>query len=178
MAKKKTPQELCAAAVIEIIPFVMHHVRSEVGRRQDATITVPQLRLLALLKREPQLGLTEVATMLGITQATASATADRLVQRGLVRRETDSAERRRIKLSLTETGQTELGQMLSIAQEVAQIALTALSPEQLADIIQSLGLLREAFSQARLVERTTARPPTNRTQTNGKRRLAGEPHHV
>ena len=114
---------------METVPLVMRFIRAEMRAHSAAFLSIPQLRSLAFLNRNPGASLSEVADHLGVTCATASATIERLVQRNLVERYHHPQERRRVVLNLTDEGKYHLQQ--SQDQTRTQIAemLKGLTPE-------------------------------------------------
>ena len=77
-----------------------HETRSRFGR----DLTVPQVRAVLFLRREPESGLSRLADHLGISRPAASVLVNVLVRQGLAMRSPDPVERRRIRLSLTPEG--------------------------------------------------------------------------
>lgn len=147
MAKPTTPQERCAEAIIETVPLVMHALRLELSRFGTDVATIPQVRMMALIEREPHLPLNRVAEVLSITQASASTMVERLVQRGLVHRETDERERRRIRLTLTVEGKAELRRRRRVAAKLMRDYVAALDEAKLEALTESLKALRELFAR-------------------------------
>ncbi|MCG6134614.1 MAG: MarR family transcriptional regulator [Nostoc sp. LLA-1] len=151
MKKSKSTQpktaEECAARVMETVPLMMRFIRADMRVHSAASLSVPQLRSLAFLNRNPDASLSDLAEHLGVTCATASATTERLVQRNFVQRVDDPQERRRVLLNLTEEGRHHLKQ--SQDQTRAHIAelLDNLTPEQISHIEEGLGLLKNVFEQ-------------------------------
>ncbi len=70
----------------------------------DASISVPQMRVLVLLWTGEPLNLSAVAAGLGVNASNASRTCDRLVAAGLVDRGEGAVDRRHVSLSLTSRG--------------------------------------------------------------------------
>jgi DNA-binding MarR family transcriptional regulator len=142
--------EECAAKVMETVPLMMRFIRADMRVHSAASLSVPQLRSLAFLNRNPGASLSELAEHLGVTCATASATTERLVQRNLVQRIDDPQERRRVLLNLTDEGRHNLKQ--SQDQTRAHIAelLDHLTPEQISHIEEGLGLLKNVFEQTEI----------------------------
>ena len=70
----------------------------------DATVTVPQLRVLVLLDTRGPLNLVGVAAALGVNPSNASRICERLIKAGLVDRQESPLDRRNITLSLTDAG--------------------------------------------------------------------------
>jgi len=135
----------CAREVMEAVPVVMRVIRAEMRLRGGQFATVPQLRALGLVHRRPGASLTDVAAHLGVTPATTSVLVDRLVRRGLLRRDAHPEERRRISLSLTPAGERHLrAARTATRQRLAEI-LEALPAPDRAAISAGVSLLRHAF---------------------------------
>jgi MarR family transcriptional regulator for hemolysin len=94
----------CADRLLEVVPRAMRRIREEMRARAPRGLTVPQLRALLYLRRQPEAGLSAVAGHLGMSAPSASALVERLVRAGQVERETHPDERRRIRLRLTRRG--------------------------------------------------------------------------
>lgn len=78
--------------------FTVIAALSRVAADQDLSLT--QLRMLGILRdREPAMA--ELATYLGLERSTVSGLIDRAVARGLVRKTTDAADGRSVRVSLT-----------------------------------------------------------------------------
>jgi DNA-binding MarR family transcriptional regulator len=71
----------------------------------DATVTVPQLRVLVMASQDERVNVNAVAAELGVNASNASRTCARLVELGLLRRKEDLADRRHVLLSLTRSGE-------------------------------------------------------------------------
>jgi MarR family transcriptional regulator, lower aerobic nicotinate degradation pathway regulator len=84
------------------VSFAVIAVLSRVAAEQDLSLT--QLRVLGILRdREPTMA--ELASYLGLERSTVSGLIDRAVQRGLVRKATDSADGRSVRVSITAEAQ-------------------------------------------------------------------------
>jgi MarR family transcriptional regulator, lower aerobic nicotinate degradation pathway regulator len=78
--------------------FAVTAILSRVAAEQDLSLT--QLRVLGMLRdREPTMA--ELADYLGLERSTVSGLIDRAVQRGLVEKNTDPADARSVRVSLT-----------------------------------------------------------------------------
>jgi DNA-binding MarR family transcriptional regulator len=137
--------ELCAGQVLEIIPSVMHFIRAEMRRQGKPILSVPQLRAMLFLKRHPGDCLSNLAEHLGVTKPTASATVDKLVQRGFVSRWDHPQERRRHVLTLTESGMAILHQAREATRASLAKELANLSEEKLFKLLEGMTLLAEVF---------------------------------
>jgi DNA-binding MarR family transcriptional regulator len=139
--------EECAAKVMETIPLVMRFIRREMRAHNAGFLSIPQLRSLAFINRNPGASLSDLADHLGVTSATASATTERLVQRNLVQRDNHPQERRRIVLNLTDDGKYHLQQSLDHTRAQIGDLLESFSAEEFSQIAQGLALLKSVFDK-------------------------------
>ncbi|MBH8576962.1 MarR family transcriptional regulator [Nostocaceae cyanobacterium CENA369] len=139
--------EECAVRVMETVPLVMRFIRSQMRAHNAAFLSIPQLRSLAFINRNPGASLSDLAEHLGVTSATASATIERLVQRNLVERFHHPQERRRIVLNLTEEGKYHLQQSQTYTRAHIADMLKGMTDEELAHIEEGLALLKHVFEQ-------------------------------
>jgi len=138
---------VCAIEVMETVPLIMRFIRSQMRRQGALNLSVPQFRSLTFLNRHPGASLSDLAEHLGVTRPTASATVERLVQRGLINRADDPTERRRVALTLTANGEEHLQQARELARSSVASVLAELSEAKLIEISQGLALLGEAFKE-------------------------------
>ncbi len=71
----------------------------------DLDVTMPQLKIMFLLFVDGPKRMSDLASDLGVTLATASGLADRLVERDIVVRESQPDDRRVVLCCLSESGQ-------------------------------------------------------------------------
>ncbi len=86
--------QIAATAIEELMVEQLHKAAAD-------GLTFQQLKLLKLIASTDSYTLSDVAAFLGVSKASASRSVDRLVKRGLVRRDEAEADRRAISLSLT-----------------------------------------------------------------------------
>jgi DNA-binding MarR family transcriptional regulator len=91
--------------------------------------------------------LTSAAEDLAVTAATASNLVDRLVRRGYVKREEDPNERRKVLLSLTESGTAHLEICRQFAQASVAALIADLPQAKLLKVKEGLNILKEAFDE-------------------------------
>lgn len=97
--------------------FAVTAILNRVASEHDLSLT--QLRVLGILRdREPTMA--ELASYLGLERSTVSGLIDRAVGRGLVRKTTDAADGRSVRVSLTAEARrlapaiiAEIGELLS-----------------------------------------------------------------
>ena len=99
-----SPEE-AARELLEVIPIVMREIRSEMRSRRSPDLTVPQFRALAFVNRNVGSSLLEVANHLGLTPPSTSRLVDGLIERSMMLREDHPADRRRVRLTITDLGQ-------------------------------------------------------------------------
>jgi DNA-binding MarR family transcriptional regulator len=94
-------------------------------------LTFSQLKLLKMVSLTDNYTVSDVASFLGVSNAAASRAVDRLVKRGLVDRTEAEADRRAVKLSLTQDGQRLLQRYDAASTRVLGTLFGDLSPDQL-----------------------------------------------
>ena len=78
----------------------------------DTDVTLPQHRMLVVLAGHGPQRAVDLAAELGVHPSTVTRTCDRLVRRGLVRRHRDHADRRTVRLGLTDAGKELIGAVM------------------------------------------------------------------
>lgn len=108
-------------------------------------MSLPQFRSLVRVDRMPWASLSTVAQHLGASLPTTSRIVGGLVDRGLVARGGDLADRRRISLVITRRGRAVLQAARAGAQKKMEAELYALHPEQRAAIVAAMEILANLF---------------------------------
>ena len=108
---------------------------------EELGLTLSQLRVLYMLQGAPGTPAGAVAAQLKVRPSTATGVVDRLVRDGLVRRERDDLDRRRVRIWLTERGMRVINELR--ARNRAQIwkIFRNFSEQELADIDRTFTLL-------------------------------------
>src|SRR3981189_576962 len=107
-------------------------------------LSVPQLRLLHLLVYDgPQLP-GAVAQTLGVAPSTVTGLCDRLLERGLVRREEDQTDRRCTRVVATEKGHDLVSEHLTSTREQLLQFVHRLSPDERRLVSDALAALVRA----------------------------------
>ena len=140
---------LVAERVMEVVPAVMRRIR--LAMRADVAgqpgTTVPQLRGLLFVRRNPGTSLSAMAEHLGMTLPACSALAERLVRSALLERTTDPRERRRVQLRLTADGMERVAHADLRARAWLIEGLAGLGPMDLRELHDALGLLEHVATQ-------------------------------
>ncbi|WP_196601375.1 MarR family winged helix-turn-helix transcriptional regulator [Gloeocapsopsis dulcis] len=131
-----------------VIPAMTRFLRTEIRHHGEPHLSLSQLRVLYFLQRKPQSSLSEVADYLDVTRPTMSGIVERLVQRGLVHRMEDLYERRRIALTLTIAGVTEMERVYGATLASVASRLEGLSNEQRNQVMAGLSILSNLFTDS------------------------------
>jgi len=143
----KQPNELCADEIVEVIPQIARFLGHEMRRNGPVAVSMPQLKVLNFISRNPGTSVSSAADDLGVTKASASDLIDRLVKKGYVERVEDPSERRKVLLTLTQAGKGFLIQVKGSARSCAASVLAKVSSAKLAKVVDSLQVLKEAFKE-------------------------------
>jgi DNA-binding MarR family transcriptional regulator len=107
-------------------------------------LTMPQLKVVLLLFLSGPARMSEIATALDVSLATATGVVDRLVERDTVIRESLPEDRRVVLCRLSDKGQKMIGGLWQLARNRAQELLEAVDSSQLTLITKALEALLQA----------------------------------
>ena len=115
-----------------------------VGLPIPPDLTMQQLRVLGVVAHEPGLTGQELGARLGVSAPTASGLIDRLVEKGVLERTDDAADRRRRRLRLTPEGVELLGGIDATMGRMFEAVIPPIPTEDL----QAIKLGTEAMLRA------------------------------
>ena len=138
--------QACAHAIIEVVPQVVQALRVAMRAQRSHELTVPQFRTLAYISRHPCSSLTAVAEFIGLTLPAMSTLVNGLVEQGLVQREIDPVDRRRVLLTVTDTGITVHRRALDGAEQWLTARVAALSTTQRMAVLDAMRALEPLFA--------------------------------
>ena len=122
-------------------------VRSELDDiTRPVGLTALQYTALTVLEQHPDLTVARLARHSFTRAQSAADMVAALLNRGLVERHRDPADRRRLVMALTPDGQRLLDQLRPQVAEIEGRMLAPLSPEDARELRSSLELCREALS--------------------------------
>src|SRR4051794_31204479 len=113
---------------------------------RPAGLTALQYTALTVLEKHPDLTAAQLARHSFVTAQSASDMVTALLDRGLVERHRDPADRRRLVMSLTPTGRRLLELLRPQVAEVESRMLADLSPGDVRELRMSLESCRKALS--------------------------------
>jgi len=134
--------------LFELKPALERHLRvplPEELRGELQSVTLHQLEVLGLLKRGG-MRMRDLARELEVSEPAATAVADRLVRNGLVQRRSDPADRRTVRLELSDHAATVLGRFEAARREALTDVFEVVTDEQLRALVDVLETLASAPS--------------------------------
>ena len=137
--------ENTAGQMLEIVPLVMHTIRTEFRGQRSRDLSVAQFRTLAFIKNNDGASLSSLATHIGLTLPSMSKLIDGLVSRGLVARSSHQQDRRKICLQLTVEGKNELEAAYEHTQAFLVKKISGLKKEDLDIVFCSMQILKNLF---------------------------------
>lgn len=111
-------------------------------------LTPPQFDIVATLGRTPGMSCRELGERTLLTKGTLTGVLDRLEERGLLRREVSTTDRRSFTVRLTSAGDALFEQVFPAHEAYLRAHLRDLSEHDLAEARRALARLRQAFSSA------------------------------
>ncbi|WP_454084574.1 MarR family winged helix-turn-helix transcriptional regulator [Georgenia sp. Marseille-Q6866] len=116
-------------------------VHEQLGPILGSTLTMQQLKLVALLATHGPLGGHDLARHLDVSMPTVSGLVDRLVERGMVERRLDPRDRRVRLTALSPAGQAFVAEHDAAGWRVGMEILETLDPEDLRALARGLGAM-------------------------------------
>jgi DNA-binding MarR family transcriptional regulator len=140
-----SPTKELTEVIREWSEVFMHRSMRDFKRFMDETdLSFSQMSVLMRLFHGSNCGVSEIGEQLGVTNAAASQTVDRMVQLGLIERTEDPDDRRAKRLALTQKGRTLIEKGIEARSQWIEGLTDALTPEQQNMIISALTRLTEA----------------------------------
>jgi len=159
MTRSAPPSPSAGRLLLEFIPLAMQSIRRDMRSQRAPDLSVPQFRALAFVRHHPGASLSDTAAHIGLGLPAMSALIDGLVRRGLLQRQTDALDRRRVTLALSRTGAEMLERARAAAQSFLDARFAVLSSAQRRTVARALLLLRPLFIEAGEDSPAGARPP-------------------
>jgi DNA-binding MarR family transcriptional regulator len=148
---RKDILERTANDLLSVSPLIFRGVRRKLLKAalDNVNIDVSPLHfeIMRLLKENDTLHITEIGERLQVARAQMTHLIDKLVELGMVERQTDSADRRVTNIVLTDKGSDFLDEHGGHIWKATKEFLSGLTDEELADLSASLERLREILSR-------------------------------
>jgi DNA-binding MarR family transcriptional regulator len=119
------PDEDAVEAMLQASRALIAIATRSLGGTAEETTIAQYRALIVLASRGPQ-RMTDLAGELGVTPSTAGRMCDRLVRKGLIRRQRARADRRGVQVSITADGREVVDQVTARRRELIASALSRL----------------------------------------------------
>lgn len=128
--------------------------RTLVGVGQS--VSVPQFRVLVMLRYEGPLNLRAIAAGLGVNPSNATRACDKLVDAGLVSREDAAHDRRTVSVSLTRSGRALVDSLMTMRAELLGRAVADMSPADQQRLVEALSAFLRSVESSGLGDQLLA----------------------
>jgi DNA-binding MarR family transcriptional regulator len=139
--------EKLAARLVGLMQLISSHVRLAPPEEwSDIELTMSQWRTLALLHQGPR-RMSEIAAYLRSSLSSATSMIDRLVNKRLVARTQDPADRRVVSCRLTPLGQEQMDRFWRMGRKKIEQVSGMLSHEELETVVHAMEVLLAAMGR-------------------------------
>lgn len=119
------------------------------GETACCSVTVAQCHLLMEMEMRGPSSLQDIADSLSLDKSTLSRTVESLVQAGLVERITDKDNRRKVSLSLTDTGKEKCTFINTLCNDQYEDIFSFVPEDKLPVVMEGISILATAMVQKR-----------------------------
>lgn len=123
---------------------VMMRVAARSVLEVEDIVSSPQLRVLVMIATRGPQTLGDVAVELGVHASNATRTCEKLVRAGLIVRAEDPADRRFVRVTLTDAGAGLVQRVISHRRSALAEVLAGMDPDERAGAVESF----QAFARA------------------------------
>jgi DNA-binding MarR family transcriptional regulator len=127
-----------------LAPLLAQQRQTWAERCQAHGLSIMGFHALSLLEMHGPIPMSRLADDLGVALPNATGIVNRLAERGIVEREHDDADRRVVRVSLTDAGRQLIGEMEEARRTRIRRLVGALDATQQASLLQSVRDLRDA----------------------------------
>jgi DNA-binding MarR family transcriptional regulator len=110
-------------------------------------VTLPQYRALVVLASRGPQRVVDLAGFLDVTASTATRMCDRLVRKGLIRRQRLSSDRRSVRVSISTTGRDLVAAVTQRRRREVQATVERMPPADRDRLVTTLRLFAEAAGE-------------------------------
>ena len=140
-------QNTAEEVMAELGPLVAGERAAFAARCHGRGISMAHVFLMSMIDKHGALPMTRVAEFLGSGLPTATGLVSRMEERGLVRRDHDTRDRRVVLVSLTDAGAGEVRELHEARQRRMSAAIAQLSASEQAGLLASIRSLRSALER-------------------------------
>jgi DNA-binding MarR family transcriptional regulator len=131
----------------ELGPLMAGERAAFASRCHERSLSMAHIFLMSKIDAHGALPMTRVAEFLGSGLPTATGLVSRMEERGLVRRDHDTRDRRVVLVSLTDAGSAEVRELNEARKRRMHAAIAQLSASEQARLLESIRSLRSALER-------------------------------
>ncbi|AAM24431.1 MAG: Transcriptional regulator [Caldanaerobacter subterraneus] len=113
--------------------------------QENLTLGEQQVIMVLSENKHTPMYMKDVASELGISPSTLTTIVDKLVEKGLVKRDLDIDDRRKVQISLTEKGENIHEHLVEFRKKVLMPIFGKLSPEEIEALKSILQKIKEGL---------------------------------
>jgi DNA-binding MarR family transcriptional regulator len=157
-APEQAAPEPVAFDLAQFLPYRMNVLAGRISRQLAAVygarfgLTIPEWRILAHLSQLPpeagDVSVREVQARVDMDKAKVTRAAQRLEAAGLISKRANPADRRLVRLALTETGRRRMDVLVPWVQDYETRLLAVLAPDERTAFLTALDKLEAATAPA------------------------------
>jgi len=136
-------------SMVRIPPIIHRKLHRElfkvVLQQFGADIAPHHLMIMKELQESGTLHSSEIGDAISIAKPQVTNSIDKLIELGIVERETDTKDRRKISISLTQKGRDTVERLDRIMKDFVRDKLTVLSDDELGKLAESFNYIAETF---------------------------------
>jgi DNA-binding MarR family transcriptional regulator len=140
-------QGTAAALLMELGPLVAGEKAAFASRCHERSISMAHVFLMSMIDKHGAVPMTRVAELLGSGLPTATGLVSRMEERGLIRRDHDTKDRRVVLVSLTDAGAAEIRDLHETRQRRMAAAIAHLSATEQTGLLIAIRSLRSALAR-------------------------------
>jgi len=128
--------------IISAIPALMHALFHDIGMVElDIAVNRTQRKVLIVIDRLPGVTMTQISQLSGLEKGSFTAVADKLIAMGLVKRERDPEDRRKILLRLTSEGNAITRRLIQNAETHLENKLARLEDSERKGLMEAFTII-------------------------------------
>jgi DNA-binding MarR family transcriptional regulator len=143
----RTETDTADALLSEFGPMIAGERSAFAHHCHARQISMAHLFLMTMVDKVGPLPMTRVAELFGSGLPTATGLVTRMEERGLVRRDHDTADRRVVLVSLTDAGAEELRSLNAARRQRLAAAIAHLTDRERTGLLAAIRSLRAAFER-------------------------------
>jgi DNA-binding MarR family transcriptional regulator len=138
----------------EVSELVVSERTAYMTHAHQRSLSLAHMFLMAKIHAHGPIAMTRVAELIGSGLPTATGLINRMEERGLVKREHDTRDRRVVLVSLTERGAEDIAALNDARRQRLSAAIQQLSGRDQSALLNGIRALRAAFQQIHLGDET------------------------